>query len=459
MSDGVAAQSSDVRLTTAPQHSDQVRGETTTICVHKATKDKKVGLEIGYSKDGRWLVISEIHPNTLCSSFSELKAGAKLLDVEADGVLHRQPSLQDAKVLIGGAVGDLRLTIMPLLDRYGFIVSSEQFLAQPVTRDMVRQENVQLKKWQKRAATPKAWQEYAERKPAKLRNRIRAGVPDAVRGFVWKLLAAARAPPDFRREGQWTTLVAKADGGGEPAVDQQIDKDVPRTMTEHIYFRTAGKTGQEALGRLLKCYAAYHPELGYTQGMSSYAAVLLLYMTEEDAFWTFATLMKHCGLVGLFADGFPLLFQHYDTWQMLLKKHLPKLDLHIKKELLTFLGMDVKEYAMMVKEGSPQRSMLPSMYTTYWFQSMAVGGDNPAPSAVAPRLMDAILLDGHLAVIFQFGLALMKLHEKELLKLRGDQLADALRTLPTRCGNLELLLEKAHEYAVTDKMVLATQGL
>ena len=32
-------------------------------------------------------------------------------------------------------------------------------------------------------------------------------------------------------------------------------------------------------------------------------------MTEEDAFWTFATLMKHCGLVGLFSDGFPLLFQ------------------------------------------------------------------------------------------------------------------------------------------------------
>ena len=284
MSQGVAAQSSDVRLVSQPQQSELVRGETTTITIHKVTKDQKVGLEMGYSKDGRWLVISEIHPNTLCSSFSELKKGAKLLDVEADGQLHRQPSLQDAVVLIGGAVGDLRLTIMPLLDRYGFIVSSEEFLAHPVTRDMVRQENVQLKKWQKRAATPKAWQEYAERKPAKLRNRIRAGVPDAVRGFVWKLLAAARSPPDFRREGEFAMLVAKADEGTES--DQQIDKDVPRTMTEHIYFRQAGKTGQEALGRLLKCYAAYHPELGYTQGMSSYAAVLLLCASTalEDAF-------------------------------------------------------------------------------------------------------------------------------------------------------------------------------
>ena len=31
----------------------------------------------------------------------------------------------------------------------------------------------------------------------------------------------------------------------------QIDKDVPRTMTEHIYFRTAGGHGQEALTRVL----------------------------------------------------------------------------------------------------------------------------------------------------------------------------------------------------------------
>lgn len=405
--------SAGVRLTTLPLVSDQVRGETTIISVHKKSKDVKVGLEMGYSKDGRWLVISEIHPNTLCSTFSELKKGAKLLDVEADGVLHRHPSLQQAVVLIAGAVGDLRLTIMPLLDRYGFIVSMEEFLAHSVTRDMVREENIQLKKWQKRAATPKAWQEYASRKPDKLRKRIREGVPDAVRGFVWKLLAAARSSPEFRQATTWHELVAKAaDIAEDHAV--QIDKDVPRTMTEHIYFRSAGKTGQEALARLLKCYAAYHPELGYTQGMSSYAAVLLLYMTEEDAFWTFATLMKSCGLVGLFVDGFPLLFHHYDVWQQLIQKHLPKVDKHIKQELLQFLGMDVKEYNQIVKEQSPMRSMLPSMYTTYWFQSMVVGGDNPAPSAVAPRLMDCILLDGHLGVIFQFGLALLKSHEKEV---------------------------------------------
>ena len=258
-----------------------VRGETTTIKMQKRDADQKVGIELGYSKDGRWLVIAAVNPGTLAAIFSELKPGAKLCDIVANGQLYRQPSLQEAVVLIGGAVGELELTIMPLLDRYGFIVSTTEFLASPVTGDMVRHENSQLRKWQKRAATPQAWQAYAEKKPAKLRTRIRQGVPEAVRGFVWKLMAAGRSPANFRREGLYHTLAAK-DTGSHTEHFPQIDKDVPRTMTEHIYFRQAGKTGQEALTRLLRAYAAFHPELGYTQGMSSYAAVLLLYMTEED---------------------------------------------------------------------------------------------------------------------------------------------------------------------------------
>ena len=189
--------------------SEMPRGETATVVIMKKSKDERVGIEMGYSKDGRWLIVSGVVPGTLCASFSELKPGAKLLDIKSNGELHSRPSLQQAVVLISGAVGALELTFMPLLDRYGFIISSDQFLKSPVTRDMLRAENIQLRKWQKRAATPKAWQEYAERKPAKLRQRVRQGVPDAVRGFVWKLLAAARSPADFRKEGLFQDLCIK----------------------------------------------------------------------------------------------------------------------------------------------------------------------------------------------------------------------------------------------------------
>ena len=335
--------SSEVQITVptsyGPGGSETVRGETTTVTVVKKEKDQKVGIEMGYTQDNRWLVIAAIHKGSLFSQFGELKPGAKLLDVKANGELFRAPSLQQAVALISGAVGELSLTIMPIVDRYGFIISADDFLKQPVTRDMLRHENLQLQKWQKRAATPKAWQEYAKHKPKKLDTRIRQGVPDPVRGFVWKLLAAARAPADFRVLGKYAELSVSEGGEAQQKTFEQIDKDVPRTMTEHIYFRQRGRTGQEALTRVLRAYALFHPQLGYTQGMSSYAAVLLLYLTEEDAFWTFATLMQHCGLAGLFSDGFPMLMQHYDTWQLLLRKHLPRLDKHIKSQLCGFLGV------------------------------------------------------------------------------------------------------------------------
>lgn len=463
----------------------KLRGETVVVIFTKRDAAQRVGLELGQSKDGQWVVVGSIQPGTLCAVFPELKPGARLLDVRTGGTLHRLPSVKRAAELMSTAVGEVELTFMPLLDRYGFIVSTAQFAARPVTRQMLRHENSQLRKWTKRVATAKAWQKYATRKPAKLELRIRQGVPDAVRGFVWKILSAAKAPEGFRVDGLYVSLCARdaqrttnAAAGSAPhahaasaaAAHAQIAKDVPRTMTEHIFFRAAPSSsasssaageevqnGQAALARLLHAYAAFNPSLGYTQGMSSYAAVLLLYMTEEDAFWTFATLMQFCGLAGLFTEGFPLLHQCYDTWQAALRKHLPRLYAHINAQLLDFLSLRPAEYEEMVRERRHERALLPGVYTTYWFQTMLVGGESPAPSSVAPRLMDSILLDGNLAVTFQVALAMLADHQPEILKAEGERLAEVLRGLPRRISEVDQLMAHAFEFPIKSKHVLGTK--
>lgn len=38
-------------------------------------------------------------------------------------------------------------------------------------------------------------------------------------------------------------------------------------------------------------YSVYNQEVGYCQGMSQIAALLLMYMDEEDAFWALSALM------------------------------------------------------------------------------------------------------------------------------------------------------------------------
>merc|ERR1719198_594795 len=97
--------------------------------------------------------------------------------------------------------------------------------------------------------------------------------------------------------------------------------------------------------------------------------------------------------------------------------------------------------------------MVPSLYTTDWFQTMFVGGNCPAPSSLAPRIMDNILLDGNIAVVFSLGLALMGLHKKELLKLSSDTLANRLKTICKECGNTNALMDSAYQFNVREKHI------
>ena len=109
--------------------------------------------------------------------------------------------------------------------------------------------------------------------------------------------------------------------------------------------------------------------------------------------------MEHCGLLGLFAPGFPLLHTYYDRWMQLFKKRLPKLAAHVSAETSAFIMGEAMDYDAMAKEGDAMRFMLPSLYTTDWFQTMFVGGNCPAPSSLAPRIMDNILLDGNISIV------------------------------------------------------------
>ena len=156
------------------------RGETCTCCMNKKSADQKVGLEMGTSKDERWLLITKIHPGSLAHAHSVLREGAKLLAITVDGVVHRNPEVKQAARLISEAVGEIRITIQPLLDRYGFVVDVQDYTTGMATRGHVRVENEELRKWQKRVINAHAWQAYTEQHPEKLRQRIRDGVPDAV---------------------------------------------------------------------------------------------------------------------------------------------------------------------------------------------------------------------------------------------------------------------------------------
>ena len=81
---------------------------------------------------------------------------------------------------------------------------------------------------------------------------------------------------------------------------RQIDLDVNRTYRDHIMFRERYSLQQRALFNVLAAYSVYNLEVGYCQGMSQIAALLLMYMSEEDAFWALTILLadKKYGMHG-----------------------------------------------------------------------------------------------------------------------------------------------------------------
>ena len=95
-----------------------------------------------------------------------------------------------------------------------------------------------------------------------------------------------------------------------------------RTYRDHEMFRERYNSRQQALFHVLAAYSMFNTEVGYCQGMSQIAALLLMYLnSEEDAFWALSQLMSapKYNMHGFFIHGFPKLYRfqdHYDKVQL-----------------------------------------------------------------------------------------------------------------------------------------------
>ena len=84
------------------------------------------------------------------------------------------------------------------------------------------------------------------------------------------------------------------------------------------------------------------------------------------------------------------------------------------------------------------------LYATAWFQTMCVGGAHPAPSDLAPRIVDNLLLDGHLGIVFALSLAVLRVEALAISALQGEALIDALKArLPEIARDCPRLPERA----------------
>uniref|UniRef100_A0A1E1X376 USP6 N-terminal-like protein n=1 Tax=Amblyomma aureolatum TaxID=187763 RepID=A0A1E1X376_9ACAR len=290
---------------------------------------------------------------------------------------------------------DPKFELYHITDKYGFIHNERLPEKYTVHEAKVRdQENVRLNKWRKML---ESWDKYYPNE--KLRRRVYKGIPNAVRAEVWlRLLDVARIKAE--QEGKYLEMRERA-RKWSPDI-RQIDLDVNRTYRNHIMFRERYCVKQQALFHVLAAYSVYNTEVGYCQGMSQIAALLLMYMNEEDAFWAISVLMtdERHAMHGFFIQGFPKLRRFQEHHDRVLGRLLPKLKKHLDRY-----------------------EMHTSLYTLKWFFQCFL---DRVPFTLTLRLWDAYVMDGE-PVLTAMSYTLLRLHRKTLLRMGMEEMIDFLQ--------------------------------
>ncbi|XP_063511674.1 TBC1 domain family member 3G-like isoform X5 [Pongo pygmaeus] len=146
-----------------------------------------------------------------------------------------------------------------------------------------RREMRRTSKWRKMLGE---WETYKH--STKLIDRVYKGIPMNIRGPVWSVLLNIQ---EIKLKNPRIYKIMKEKGKRSSEHIHQIDLDVSGTLRKDIFFRDQYGAKQRELFYILLAYSEYNPEVGYCRDLSHIAALFLLYLPEEDAFWALVQLL------------------------------------------------------------------------------------------------------------------------------------------------------------------------
>lgn len=215
---------------------------------------------------------------------------------------------------------------------------------------------------------------------------VQVGLPNRMRGEIWELTSGS-IYMRFANQGIYESILKSNNGKVSTSTDD-IEKDLNRSLPEYAGYQS--NEGIDTLRRVLTAYSWKNPELGYCQAMNIVVAALLIYTSEEQCFWLLDMLCDRL-LPGYYTQSMSGTILDQKVFEHLVQRSLPMIHDH-------FVETDIQL----------------SVASLPWFLSLYI---NSMPMVFAFRIVDCFMAMGP-KVLFQVGLAILKINGEELLSGR-----------------------------------------
>ncbi|GAB6030205.1 hypothetical protein CHUAL_005880 [Chamberlinius hualienensis] len=304
-------------------------------------------------------------------------------------------------------------------DKYGFIGGSQY--TQPGAQSTIPAEVLRKRelKWLEMLDN---WEKYMTKRYKKVRDRCRKGIPPSLRARAWQLLCGSQFLQE-QSKLKFTDLDAQS---GDVKWVDDIKKDLHRQFPFHEMFMSKEGHGQEDLFRILKAYSIYNPDVGYCQAQAPIAAILLMHMPAEQAFWCLVSICDKY-LPGYYSQGLEAIQVDGDILFGILRKVNPQ------------------GYRLLRKQ-----HIEPVLYMTEWFMCVFT---RTLPWSSVLRVWDMFFCEG-VKVIFRTALVLLKFS----LSIKDIQLRcptmyetlDVLRNLPKEIMQEDFLVQQMFHLGISE---------
>jgi len=262
--------------------------------------------------------------------------------------------------------------------------------------------------------------EWMEKRFKKIKSRCRKGIPQSMRGEAWMHLTGAfllkNQRPNYYQDCLQNNKKIEINKYLE-----DIKKDLHRQFPNHEIFMR--KEGRQSLFNVLKAYAVHNKEVGYCQAQGPIAALLLMHMLEEDAFWMLVRISDFY-LEGYFKPG------------------LEKVQIDGQALFFLFKKENKVAFKLMKSQGVD-----PVLFMTEWFMCVFA---RTLPWCTVLRVWDMFFCEG-VKVLYRIGLHLMLSAFSDKQKFERCQshglyeTLNLLKNLPLECLKEKTLVIQSSE--------------